>query len=252
MLSQEHEVLFWAGMNRIWAIPVTGKRLADIDLVRYCVHLSGSEESVVGSKTDPQTVLPVRNSPWLSKGSALALQSAMSLISMTSPRNFQLHSALAPSFVEFDMSMEGYGYCCCCFYFSCSGDSKSLLWTKKLFASLLVLIYVPYGCLPCSNVANIFSYCVTADSLLSALLPWFCNTRNHWWSSGMILFLMNGCLLAFVGVYTSLPWPLSWDPVQTSLSQEGLAWVVSTLTHLQLGGSIDFSAPMKTFNRCKK
>uniref|UniRef100_A0A663EJ85 WDFY family member 4 n=1 Tax=Aquila chrysaetos chrysaetos TaxID=223781 RepID=A0A663EJ85_AQUCH len=50
------------------------------------------------------------SSPWVSKGSALALQTAMSLISMTSPRNFQLRSnALAPSFVEFDMSMEGYG-----------------------------------------------------------------------------------------------------------------------------------------------
>ncbi|KAF2979672.1 hypothetical protein EK904_003027 [Melospiza melodia maxima] len=71
---------------------------------------AGSEESVVGSKSDPQTVVPIRSSPWLSKGSALALQTAMSLISMTSPRNFQLHStALAPSFVEFDMSMEGYG-----------------------------------------------------------------------------------------------------------------------------------------------
>uniref|UniRef100_A0A8B9MDJ5 WDFY family member 4 n=1 Tax=Accipiter nisus TaxID=211598 RepID=A0A8B9MDJ5_9AVES len=50
------------------------------------------------------------SSPWVSKGSALALQTAMSLISMTSPRNFQLRSnALAPSFVEFDMSVEGYG-----------------------------------------------------------------------------------------------------------------------------------------------
>ncbi|XP_030131885.4 WD repeat- and FYVE domain-containing protein 4 [Taeniopygia guttata] len=71
---------------------------------------AGSEESVVNSKSDPQTNVPVRTYPWLSKGSALALQTAMSLISMTSPRNFQLHSAaLAPSFVEFDMSMEGYG-----------------------------------------------------------------------------------------------------------------------------------------------
>uniref|UniRef100_A0A8C0ERL9 DUF4704 domain-containing protein n=1 Tax=Bubo bubo TaxID=30461 RepID=A0A8C0ERL9_BUBBB len=50
------------------------------------------------------------SSPWVSKGSALALRTAMSLISMASPRNFQLHStSLAPSFVEFDMSMEGYG-----------------------------------------------------------------------------------------------------------------------------------------------
>lgn len=40
-----------------------------------------------------------------------ALQTALSLISMTSPRNLQpQRAALAPSFVEFDMSMEGYGY----------------------------------------------------------------------------------------------------------------------------------------------
>lgn len=54
-----------------------------------------------------------------------------------------------------------------------------------------------------------------------------------------------------IGVYTSLPWPLSWDPMQTNLSREGLAWV-STLTHLQLGGSSDFSASRKAFNSCKK
>ncbi|XP_009676148.2 WD repeat- and FYVE domain-containing protein 4 isoform X3 [Struthio camelus] len=70
----------------------------------------GSEVVMVDSKTAPQTVVPLSSSPWVSKGSALALQTAMSLISMTSPRNFQLHNtALAPSFVEFDMSMEGYG-----------------------------------------------------------------------------------------------------------------------------------------------
>ncbi|PKU32193.1 wd repeat- and fyve domain-containing protein 4 [Limosa lapponica baueri] len=70
----------------------------------------GSEEDTVDNKTDPQTVVPVSSSPWVSKGSTLALQTAMSLISMTSPRHFQLRSAaLAPSFVEFDMSMEGYG-----------------------------------------------------------------------------------------------------------------------------------------------
>ncbi|XP_072726966.1 WD repeat- and FYVE domain-containing protein 4 [Ciconia boyciana] len=70
----------------------------------------GSEEDMADNKTEPQTVVPVSSSPWVSKGSALALQTSMSLISMTSPRNFQLHStALAPSFVEFDMSMEGYG-----------------------------------------------------------------------------------------------------------------------------------------------
>ncbi|XP_058155114.1 WD repeat- and FYVE domain-containing protein 4 isoform X2 [Dasypus novemcinctus] len=39
-----------------------------------------------------------------------ALQTALSLVSMTSPRNLQPQkAALAPSFVEFDMSIEGYG-----------------------------------------------------------------------------------------------------------------------------------------------
>ncbi|XP_004680724.1 PREDICTED: WD repeat- and FYVE domain-containing protein 4 [Condylura cristata] len=43
-------------------------------------------------------------------GSTTALQTALSLISMTSPRNLQPQkAALAPSFVEFDMSVEGYG-----------------------------------------------------------------------------------------------------------------------------------------------
>ncbi|KAM5241310.1 WD repeat- and FYVE domain-containing protein 4 isoform 3-T5 [Hipposideros larvatus] len=44
------------------------------------------------------------------QGSTTALQMALSLISMTSPRNLQpQRAALAPSFVEFDMSVEGYG-----------------------------------------------------------------------------------------------------------------------------------------------
>lgn len=42
---------------------------------------------------------------------SFTLQMALSLISMTSPRNLQPErAALAPSFVEFDMSVEGYGY----------------------------------------------------------------------------------------------------------------------------------------------
>lgn len=45
-------------------------------------------------------------------------------------------------------------------------------------------------------------YCLTADSLLSALLPWFCNTKSHWWYSGMILFLITGsCLLLYRCLY---------------------------------------------------
>lgn len=47
----------------------------------------------------------------LSQTSTTTLQTALSLISMTSPRNLQpQRAALAPSFVEFDMSVEGYGY----------------------------------------------------------------------------------------------------------------------------------------------
>ncbi|XP_067395033.1 WD repeat- and FYVE domain-containing protein 4 [Emydura macquarii macquarii] len=58
----------------------------------------------------PQLATRPTSSPWATRGSAMALQTAMSLISMTSPRNFQPHiTSLAPSFVEFDMSLEGYG-----------------------------------------------------------------------------------------------------------------------------------------------
>ncbi|MEJ1276659.1 hypothetical protein NN561_007568 [Cricetulus griseus] len=47
-------------------------------------------------------------SSWTSHDSATALQTSLSLISMTSPRNLQpQRAALTPSFVEFDMSMEG-------------------------------------------------------------------------------------------------------------------------------------------------
>uniref|UniRef100_A0A8C2SA26 Alfy-like armadillo-like repeat domain-containing protein n=1 Tax=Capra hircus TaxID=9925 RepID=A0A8C2SA26_CAPHI len=45
-----------------------------------------------------------------SQTSTSTLQTALSLISMTSPRNLQpQRAALAPSFMEFDMSVEGYG-----------------------------------------------------------------------------------------------------------------------------------------------
>uniref|UniRef100_A0A8C6ZV55 Alfy-like armadillo-like repeat domain-containing protein n=1 Tax=Nothoprocta perdicaria TaxID=30464 RepID=A0A8C6ZV55_NOTPE len=86
----------------------------DSDFTMDYINLVGSEVAMVDTKTAPQTAVPLSSFPWVSKGSALVLQTAMSLISMTSPRNFQLHNAaLAPSFVEFDMSMEGYG----CLYF---------------------------------------------------------------------------------------------------------------------------------------
>ncbi|XP_028916530.1 WD repeat- and FYVE domain-containing protein 4 isoform X1 [Ornithorhynchus anatinus] len=55
-------------------------------------------------------VSPAGSSLCGSRGPNMALQTAMSLISMTAPRNMQAQrTALSPSFVEFDMSAEGYG-----------------------------------------------------------------------------------------------------------------------------------------------
>lgn len=75
---------------------------------------AGSAEGPPGAAPDAgpcsavtQALRPSRTS----QGSTTALQTSLSLISMTSPRNLQPQkTALAPSFVEFDMSMEGYGY----------------------------------------------------------------------------------------------------------------------------------------------
>uniref|UniRef100_A0A8W4FRG3 WDFY family member 4 n=1 Tax=Sus scrofa TaxID=9823 RepID=A0A8W4FRG3_PIG len=56
------------------------------------------------------TVIQASRPSGQTQGSTTALQTALSLISMTSPRNLQpQRAALAPSFVEFDMSVEGYG-----------------------------------------------------------------------------------------------------------------------------------------------
>ncbi|XP_072662463.1 WD repeat- and FYVE domain-containing protein 4 isoform X2 [Canis lupus baileyi] len=74
---------------------------------------AGTAEGPTGTVLDAgpcsavtQTIRPSGTS----QGSATALQTSMSLISMTSPRNLQpQRAALAPSFVEFDMSVEGYG-----------------------------------------------------------------------------------------------------------------------------------------------
>ncbi|XP_043836803.1 LOW QUALITY PROTEIN: WD repeat- and FYVE domain-containing protein 4 [Dromiciops gliroides] len=74
---------------------------------------SGTDDSAEAIPDASLTVrtVPASKSPWLSKSSVNTLQTAMSLISMTSPRNIQPQKAtLVPSFVEFDMSMEGYGY----------------------------------------------------------------------------------------------------------------------------------------------
>ncbi|XP_075790753.1 WD repeat- and FYVE domain-containing protein 4 isoform X2 [Pelodiscus sinensis] len=70
----------------------------------------GSGASVPDNPEAPPPATQTTRAPWVPRGSARALQTAMSLISMTSPRNFQPHNtSLAPPFVEFDMSSEGYG-----------------------------------------------------------------------------------------------------------------------------------------------
>ncbi|XP_021499136.2 WD repeat- and FYVE domain-containing protein 4 isoform X2 [Meriones unguiculatus] len=74
---------------------------------------SGSCADSVEKPTDVKPPLggsqDVRSS-WTAQDSATALQTTLSLISMTSPRNLQpQRAALTPSFVEFDMSVEGYG-----------------------------------------------------------------------------------------------------------------------------------------------
>nr|XP_014697031.2 LOW QUALITY PROTEIN: WD repeat- and FYVE domain-containing protein 4 [Equus asinus] len=70
-------------------------------------------EGPAGATPQASPCLAVTQAPRSSgpaQGSTTALQTALSLISMTSPRNLQPQRAtLAPSFVEFDMSVEGYG-----------------------------------------------------------------------------------------------------------------------------------------------
>ncbi|KAM6156463.1 WD repeat- and FYVE domain-containing protein 4 [Erethizon dorsatum] len=71
-------------------------------------------EKLASQAIEPDMLRPAvaqdRASSGASRDSIPALQMALSLISMTSPRNLQpQRAALAPSFVEFDMSVEGYG-----------------------------------------------------------------------------------------------------------------------------------------------
>ncbi|XP_058527545.1 WD repeat- and FYVE domain-containing protein 4 isoform X2 [Ochotona princeps] len=81
---------------------------------------SGAQTAVPGGAESPteavaaagwgpgvaQTLRPSR----IAQNGNTALQTSLSLISMTSPRNLQpQRAALAPSFVEFDMSVEGHG-----------------------------------------------------------------------------------------------------------------------------------------------
>ncbi|KAM9702573.1 WD repeat- and FYVE domain-containing protein 4 isoform 5-T5 [Dama dama] len=90
-------------------------------------HVHGGDSGCPGSQAampvpaEGSAVAPKDASPHLastqtlrpmgpSQSSTITLQTALSLISMTSPRNLQpQRAALAPSFVEFDMSVEGYG-----------------------------------------------------------------------------------------------------------------------------------------------
>uniref|UniRef100_A0A8C0GX95 Alfy-like armadillo-like repeat domain-containing protein n=1 Tax=Chelonoidis abingdonii TaxID=106734 RepID=A0A8C0GX95_CHEAB len=79
------------------------------DVLRYWILIFPQSHTL--SKTDPG-VEPgvIFLSLLLISIDHTALQTSMSLISMTSPRNFQpYNTSLAPSFVEFDMSPEGYG-----------------------------------------------------------------------------------------------------------------------------------------------
>uniref|UniRef100_K7GBL2 WDFY family member 4 n=1 Tax=Pelodiscus sinensis TaxID=13735 RepID=K7GBL2_PELSI len=86
--------------GRGWRASCTGSAQAPTHLTPACWD---------NPKAPPPATQTTR-APWVPRGSARALQTAMSLISMTSPRNFQPHNtSLAPPFVEFDMSSEGYG-----------------------------------------------------------------------------------------------------------------------------------------------
>ncbi|XP_076980769.1 WD repeat- and FYVE domain-containing protein 4 isoform X3 [Tamandua tetradactyla] len=69
----------------------------------------GTEVAVPGATESP-TLDPPPGSPGAPREATPALHTALSLVSMTSPRNLQpQRAALAPSFVEFEMTMDGYG-----------------------------------------------------------------------------------------------------------------------------------------------
>ncbi|XP_060131096.1 WD repeat- and FYVE domain-containing protein 4 isoform X1 [Zootoca vivipara] len=70
----------------------------------------GSEVTIMNGSPNLHRASLGSDASWISNSSAVALQAAMSLVSMTTPRSLDSHHAcLAPSFVEFDMSLEGYG-----------------------------------------------------------------------------------------------------------------------------------------------
>ncbi|KAJ6661706.1 hypothetical protein lerEdw1_013228 [Lerista edwardsae] len=70
----------------------------------------GSEANTPNNSADLHPAPLGSDTSQISESSAMALQAAMSLISMTTPRSLEPQNiCLAPSFVEFDMSLEGYG-----------------------------------------------------------------------------------------------------------------------------------------------
>lgn len=77
----------------------------------FAFAIIGSEANTPNNSADLRPAPLNSDTPRVSESSAMALQAAMSLISMTTPRSLEPQSiCLAPSFVEFDMSLEGYGY----------------------------------------------------------------------------------------------------------------------------------------------
>ncbi|XP_039224532.1 WD repeat- and FYVE domain-containing protein 4-like isoform X2 [Crotalus tigris] len=83
------------------------QKIVDLQTKPYEKQLKGSGTAAWNDSTKPPHTLLGSDTP---TGSAMALQTAMSLISLATPRSLHLQSAcLAPSFVEFDMSLEGYG-----------------------------------------------------------------------------------------------------------------------------------------------
>ncbi|KAM3836501.1 WD repeat- and FYVE domain-containing protein 4 [Vipera latastei] len=83
------------------------QKIVDLQTKPYEKQLKGSGTAAWNDSTKPPHAPLGSDNP---SGSAMALQTAMSLISLTTPRSLHLQSTcLAPSFVEFDMSLEGYG-----------------------------------------------------------------------------------------------------------------------------------------------
>ncbi|XP_062983461.1 WD repeat- and FYVE domain-containing protein 4 [Elgaria multicarinata webbii] len=70
----------------------------------------GSEAVILNDSANHHQTSFGTHTAWISNSSAMALQAAMSLVSMTTPHSLQPQTTyLDPSFVEFDMSIEGYG-----------------------------------------------------------------------------------------------------------------------------------------------